>query len=263
MNERMWSLSGYPPDISGKEVSKGVDEHEANMLARYPSVFPRVLSVSALPTVNRMVVVMERLEPCGGLPTSIDNVYAQYTAYAHYVPELLRNNLWWRKPVQPSHPEWRNKLLNNVRQMTITLRLEGLKIIAERCVCESDNTATIHGDPTLSNTVWTSDKKPKLVDPTYRPYIPSDPHVDLGKIFQSLIGWETMLWNHHNGIYTLDRGRPMLDIAQSIARRTSLDYGLGMAWCVIHLLRGAIRALDDRMQTHIIHLLQVAYDEAL
>lgn len=50
-----------------------------------------------------------------------------------------------------------------------------------------------HGDPTIANVMFTEDGWLRLIDPRVAPYIPSMQSVDKGKIYQSMLGWETVL----------------------------------------------------------------------
>ena len=262
MNERTWSLSGNPPTIEGNTVTKVVDEHEATMLSIFTDVCPKVLELTAMPQLNSYLVKMERLTPICGAEYDIAKLAGQRMRYVSTVPFLLRDGLWKRPVVEAAHPQWQEKLTLVVTKMTKSLHISGMFSIAENAASRSKNMCAIHGDPTLANTVWDSNNMPRLVDPTYRPYIPCDPHVDLGKMFQSLLGWEFMLWCHGEGMFIIGDSIPFNKM-RSIARLLGLDYKLAMSWAVIHLLRAGVRAKDENMQIRIIQMLQVAYDEAV
>ena len=265
MNERttasLWSLGNFPLTISQDTVRKTVDKYEAQMLVTFTDVFPRVTRVTNAGEdyhAGYKHLEMERLTPLGGTEIDFDLIRDHMFAYVKLVPSLLKKKLWCTPPLQPSHPQWRDKLNVSIDNMMNTMHVNISMDVREQ-VLSCDNTATIHGDPTLANTVWENTGKPRLIDPVYRPYIPSDPHVDLGKIFQSLIGWELMLLEHWRGIHELDRLPPRLIDCGYIAKTLGLDYRLGFSWCVVHLMRAGLRAKDENMLGRIIRLLEVAY----
>lgn len=86
----------------------------------------------------------------------------------------------------------------------------------------------IHGDPTLANCVhgpngW------RWIDPLIRDYILGDPHVDLGKLFQSCMGYEAVLLGQPP--------RPNYELMRRLADMLHLDFQLGMCWCAVHFIR--------------------------
>jgi hypothetical protein len=95
-------------------------------------------------------------------------------------------------------------------------------------VCMTRGLVEIHGDPTLANIV-SDGKSWWWIDPLDRPYIPGDPHVDLGKMFQSCLGYENMLLNQPREEHP--------EVMRQLAKQCGLSYELGRLWCYIHIVR--------------------------
>lgn len=94
-----------------------------------------------------------------------------------------------------------------------------------------DSHTVIHGDPTYANILrHPSNDSWWWIDPLYRDYIPGDPHVDLGKLFQSCWGYEFALAN---------RAVPKFNrkLAHALAVKAGLDWEQGQLWCYVHMVR--------------------------
>lgn len=90
-----------------------------------------------------------------------------------------------------------------------------------------------HGDATLANLVYDSLSGDWLwLDPLICPHIPHDPHVDLGKLYQSCWGYEKVLCDPVRGHLEFDR-----DLALKLAAMCGLSSKVAMRWCIVHMLR--------------------------
>lgn len=99
----------------------------------------------------------------------------------------------------------------------------------------------IHGDPTLSNIMYTADGKMRLIDPL-RPKgkIPGFIGVDLGKMMQSVIGWEHVAY-----------GWKMPMCRAFIVKLSETEQRVAMFWLAVHALRILPYAAmnDDRVRS--------------
>lgn len=111
----------------------------------------------------------------------------------------------------------------------------------------------IHGDATFANIVYTPGDRNihtwLWIDPLDRGFIPGDPHVDLGKMYQSCWGYEQTLYGSTNP--------PKFDIilARKLAHRAQLSYKAGYLWAIIHLIR-LLPYQDDRVKAVYAHVLR-------
>lgn len=149
------------------------------------------------------------------------------------LPELLLDasqllpKLWERRTV--GYGGWR---------LHLRLRLEnivGVVAAAELVSALPSVThhVSIHGDPTMANLLLYSQGERRFawIDPLLRQFIPGDPHVDLGKLFQSCWGYERCLASRKEQP-RFDRG-----LARELAWGLNLDYDLGWHWCKVHTAR--------------------------
>jgi hypothetical protein len=135
-------------------------------------------------------------------------------------------NVLWGTEWTGSDKDWREKLRVHLHGLNILGPTEVDELIAR--LPDVVNTRLIHGDPTLANLL----KGPKgylWIDPLLRAYIPGDPHVDLGKMYQSCLGYEQVLLGNKPVVHE--------DLMYDLADLYALDHKLGMAWCAVHHIR--------------------------
>jgi len=137
----------------------------------------------------------------------------------------------WNTPWRGSDKDWREKLRAHLKNLRIITDAEVDALISQ--LRDVEKPCWIHGDPTLANLLQSSNGY-HWIDPLLREYIPGDPHVDLGKMYQSCLGYEQVLLNKPSAVGTLSRDPELLD---DIAELYSLDRDLGLAWCAVHYLR--------------------------
>jgi hypothetical protein len=94
----------------------------------------------------------------------------------------------------------------------------------------------IHGDATAANLVHAPlvmrrDFRYRWIDPLNRSYIPGDPHVDLGKMFQSCWGYERILLGDDKDIKFNEQ------LARDLCKHVNLSFDLAWKWHIIHLFR--------------------------
>lgn len=142
----------------------------------------------------------------------------------------------WRIPMHmPSEWNWRTRLRVHLFQQVTKYRLD-VDITALEAIIDAlpqvESHVCIHGDATFANIVWDAHTGAwPWIDPLQRNYIPGDPHVDLGKMFQSCFQYEEVLLGVTEN--------PKFDAALStlLAQQAGLDWRVGRLWCYIHLVR--------------------------
>jgi len=204
-------------------------------MGAFPDVFVKILALSdAGYSMERGYNVASELE--------IDALYTSM--------DTLRHNLWpcrshrWQQPERFQAATLIERLIHTnlvysgrfdqlvgrvpsdrwVRDLVYSVFAVGMGVKAQQ--------QCIHGDPTASNLVATS-RGLRWIDPIWRDYIPGDPHVDLGKAYQSILGYENVLRG-------AERLATFEEKAADIYRMASvldLEPALGMRWCMIHMLR--------------------------
>jgi hypothetical protein len=100
---------------------------------------------------------------------------------------------------------------------------------------------TIHGDPTLANVLYRKNGDLVISDPI--PPVgkmPSHYTVDLGKLLQSAIGWETLLYDWR---YNKDTA-----IASVLRTYSKPVQAKAWFWCAIHCLRILPYSLEKRIE---------------
>lgn len=144
--------------------------------------------------------------------------------------ELLK--MLWLQPGLPK-PNWRPLLhthLHNQIEM-FTLRVSHIRVDAIIGMIPDITTmpCAIHGDATLANMLH-SNGRWYFIDPLDRPYIPGDPHVDLGKMYQSCTGYEMVLSG-------FERPEQHTSLMIRLAEKAGLDWYVGLLWMMIHIVR--------------------------
>lgn len=138
---------------------------------------------------------------------------------------LLRHHLWFWK-AEP-HPNWKDLLRAHLDAIFPHFNW---KIILS-ALPDTVNEVKIHGDATVANMLYVDTLGWRWCDPLDRPYVPGDPHVDLGKMFQSLLGYEAILLGQQTEV-KLDAKS-----ALNLSLNLGLNYTVGLAWCYIHVAR--------------------------
>lgn len=134
----------------------------------------------------------------------------------------LASYLWPKLDLFPQ-PEWRDKLLRHLGERYTKL---------VRSLPEPKRTGAIHGDPTFANILFNEATDQWLwCDPLDRAFIPRDPRVDVGKMFQSCWGYEQVILGMTDH---LELNEPL---ARDISRLARIDYDSAMLWCYVHFVR--------------------------
>lgn len=204
-------------------VLKSSNSWEPNFMRKYPQVFVPVLwsendtrySVNAtryaMPLCKSPDVLFDRREALteGG--------------------DLLKQ--LWNRPCVFTPANWRALLMAHlhgvIQKNDLKVDMHFLMFVVN-CLTTSRHYVDIHGDATFANILKFNDKW-RWIDPLHRPYIPGDPHVDLGKMFQSTLGYERVL----SGLGPDNDEQ----LRRDLAKRYNLSYELGMLWCFIHVVR--------------------------
>jgi hypothetical protein len=134
----------------------------------------------------------------------------------------------WNTPWSGSKKEWRELLRTHLIHINVISDAQVDALIAK--LPDVKYPVLIHGDPTLANLLQgIASNEYYWIDPLLRSYIPGDPHVDLGKMFQSCMGYEAILL----GREPVSHDTFMHDLAD----RFDLDHDLGLTWCAVHFVR--------------------------
>lgn len=167
--------------------------------------------------------VMEKLqEPPNGAVASL---------YLEQMLEVLRDTVWCRHLPTTQNESWRLALVDFANQwFDIEPAMSTIQFFKARCL--------IHGDPTLSNLMFRHGigfDQLCIVDPI-EPVgkIPSVHYVDIGKLLQSAIGWETctMDWGYD---YKKCVSRIFSQCGTSFTSTNTIRQS--WFWCMIHCLR--------------------------
>lgn len=181
-------------------------------------------------------------------------VFVPVTAYSashftmpRYMPATEENQLvsasdllfthLWTKPEHNTSRLWPNFLKDHLQEqiqrhllcVDVRKTIKLVQMIGDRRD-EHKPYVTIHGDPTLANLLRRPDGGMCWIDPLQRNYIPGDPHVDLGKLYQSCVGYE----------HFLTSGKPLSDftwLMGGLANQYNLSLVTGVMWLAIHLVR--------------------------
>jgi hypothetical protein len=198
---------------------------EAEYMRRFPDVFVRVTSICSNGTDDLVSYSMVE-----GIPATWDELDVALPRAAERLSKLWEHA---GRTVPNWRPELFTHLVNICRAQELQLTQDQLRWL----VREADHHGLkvdrcIHGDPTLANLIYDS-RLPhscwRWIDPLTRPYIPGDPLVDLGKLYQSCLGYERVL----AGL------EPQRDDAliEGLAEQLGLCEFHGLVWTAIHLIR--------------------------
>lgn len=192
-------------------IKRTVDGWEPHHMSQHPDVFVPVLKI------ERLNFTMPRYDQA-----EITNLIE--------AAELLK--ILWIEKWRWQMPGWNRQLRAHLTQQNVKHSL-GFNALWLESLVRSVNhdlpyPCKIHGDPTLANLLVGPDG-PRWIDPLTRPYIPGDPHVDLGKLYQSCAGYERVLQGE----------RPVINthLMNLLAKNLNLNSNLGLAWCRVHFIR--------------------------
>ncbi len=150
--------------------------------------------------------------------------------------KLLKKYVW-TKPANKK-PEWKLLLSQHLHgtYQLYTFAFPEKLIDVTLDSLTSDACCAIHGDPTAANILKDNivkhyPRRWRWIDPLDRPYIPNDPHVDLGKMFQSCWGYERIL------VDETFKGNFNYELAFELTTLTTLNYKRAWLWHIIHLIR--------------------------
>jgi hypothetical protein len=147
--------------------------------------------------------------------------------------DLLHKHLW---TIEAPSLHWRDPLHTHMHNIftKYTFKFPFLKLqdVVHGLHCEVRAPyCLIHGDATAANLLRAPGPLHyRWIDPLHRHYIPGDPHVDLGKMFQSCWGYERILLGANQ--FTFDES-----LAHELCNRVDLSYDLAWKWHIIHLIR--------------------------
>jgi hypothetical protein len=219
--------SGSTVVLDGLTATKTVrGPWEAEYMRRHPGVFVRVISTCTNGADDTCQYSMVE-----GQPATWDELDDALPRAAALLPQL------WTQPAPHGNPHWRPALFAH---LTGIVQREGLQLTYDDIrflVREADHhqltvDRCIHGDPTLANLVY-DDRLPferwRWIDPLTRPYIPGDPLVDLGKLYQSCLGYEQVLAGREPERHDA--------LMECLAQQLGLCEYHGLVWCAIHLVR--------------------------
>lgn len=189
--------------------------------------------------------VMERL---------VDNSVAVLHNVDHHlmrVRRLLAGVIWHRRPFSEQHRLWYDKIVSYCIDVLEEHGFpeEGIKDFLRIWNLQTYHTeeCAIHGDPTLDNVLVRPVSAPArdplvLTDPLPPDdRIPNDRAVDLGKLLQSALGWESVRRGKGWPTDTRHRVKVVLD---------GEDYKTACRswfWCLIHFIRILPYARGDEM----------------
>lgn len=204
--------SGSVVTFTSNQVQKvTTDLNEPVQMLLYPDVYAPVLDVRV--THVDATYVMPRLASPGSDP----HVLLQA---ARELKQLWSYQRAWR------NASWRERLTLHLATIG---QAQQLRHVID-CIRVISLDYVTHGDPTLANLAHDGQRY-RWLDPLVRDYIPGDPHVDLGKLFQSCWGYERCLVDP-KFTPTFDRA-----LAVQLADSLDLDFEQGWAWCAVHVAR--------------------------
>lgn len=225
---------------------KVVGTWEPEYMQRHRDVFVQVISVSEFGEGRCGPIEFSMVEGQGATHEDLRDALPKAAS--------LLKQLW--QYAWPEHnPDWKRALYDHLLEVTQRQDLQLTKLDLAWLVRQADHHQLkmgrcIHGDPTLANLVYDArlpHSRWRWIDPLTRPYIPGDPLVDLGKLYQSCLGYERVL----AGL------EPERDDAliESLAEQLGLCEYHGLVWTAIHLIRliPYQREQDKPVFAHMLH----------
>jgi hypothetical protein len=200
-------------------VVKTDDASQPLKMRMFPDAFVQVLSIASVGE-GRAMFSMPRLED--------PNLEDLPEALAQGL-QLLKKYLWSQADLF-EQPPWREALEEHLLKVGKMFNAARIHALVES-LPDPECGRAIHGDPTFANMLYDPHRGWVWTDPLDRAYIPHDPHVDLGKMFQSLWGYEALLMG--------EISEPSFDIitAHDLTAAAGLDYDTALNWCHIHVIR--------------------------
>lgn len=233
------------------EFIKGVPERaEFELMREHPDVFIK----TEILTDDEMALIPERRKgfvyakmPLAEPLNPADGPYA-------ILPALDKLQLLW-KIEEDENDRWADLLTLHLIGIspfgaTHTAKLVKLVQWLARTRSGQYTNTRIHGDPTLANLVVLHGEW-HWVDPLRRNYIPHDPHVDLGKIFQSGCGYEQHIGSNYSQDLDLN-----YRFMQYVADHLKLDYYTGLVWMIIHYVRLIRYQKEEQTKKNVIEFLE-------
>jgi hypothetical protein len=218
--------SGSMVVLDGLTATKTVHGRwEPDYMTKFPDVFVHVISRCENGTDD--VVQYSMVE---GIPATHEERDDALPKAAALLPRL------WQRAAPSANPDWPRALFDHLTAIVAAeqfqLRADDLRfLVRESNHHDPKMDRCIHGDPTLANIVYVNGahSRWRWIDPLMRPYIPGDPLVDLGKLYQSCLGYERVL----AGL------EPERDDAlmECLAEQLGLCEYHGLVWTAIHLVR--------------------------
>lgn len=225
----MLGNSGAAIEIAFASVTKrgGVqDLHlQADILKRLgPGICPTVFKS------EDSYYIMERLEPLNE-PPSQDLILRMF--------EILRDRVWCHDPMFTPNPWFReNEIWCSHFAPWVPA---GLARELYRDDYPQHHTLT-HGDITIANVMKRADGSLVLIDPLQpKPYAPSLPEVDVGKLLQSAAGWESVVSGGNGEPLLCPKPWPWQQVGQAVAARCDF-------WAAIQCARVIKYAKTDKIR---------------
>lgn len=220
--------SGNAVIVDGGSARKTVTGNwEPTFMWEHPDVFVQVIGVS------------EFQGPTGPVEYSmVECVPADHTEIRDALPKaasLLKR--LWDQPWAAHNPRWQAPLAQRLKVICATEGVQLRDKDVDWLVREADHHQLhtgrlIHGDATLANLVYDGRlpfERWRWIDPLTRPFVPGDPLVDLGKMYQSCLGYERVLAG-------LEPERDD-DLIEGLAHQTNLCEFHGLVWATVHIIR--------------------------
>ena len=200
-------------------VVKTVTRKELETLQRMAAAFVEVLSwraVGADKCQIEMPLLLEAMSLVDPAPAMLRGV------------QTLKQHVWSVRNYDP-HVGWRSLLRERLLEIrpksadSVNNLIAGLPEPMTHCC--------IHGDPTAANLLYDCGRRRWVwCDPLDRPWVPGDPAVDVGKMFQSCWGYEETL---------LSGAEPMWNgaLAHELADTAGVSFEAARSWCYVHIIR--------------------------
>jgi len=143
--------------------------------------------------------------------------------------DILHLNVWRRKAVPAV--DWDDAVVHLIAELhdRSPKSFDQSIQLVNRLHVDLDSWCMVHGDPTLSNMMFREDGSMAIIDPIWSCRVTNDTTVDLGKMLQSAIGWETLRlgWQYNM--------RPAVAII--LERLPEEHHERAWFWCMVHCLR--------------------------
>lgn len=219
---------GHRVVFTGQTATKTVTgAWEPTFMAEHRDVFVPVLW--RVESLGNGGLVEYAMPEC--LPAGWDDIQEALPKAAPLLQKL------WATAAPLTNMHWASALFRHLRDVVakehLQLRDEDVRFLVHECQHHRVMYhRCIHGDATLANIVYDGSltcRRWRWIDPLLRPYIPGDPLVDLGKMYQSCLGYERVLAGLNP-----DRDDALIE---SLAEQLDMCEYHGLVWCAVHLVR--------------------------